>query len=98
MIKGGGVTYALQQVSDGKIIRKEDTIYKLLITATDKNGCRFTKKSAENVHVGDIVFKERFVSGIYQYGYSDRQTASSKLNQTYKKTLPVRIAFRVVMA
>lgn len=88
----------MQQVSDGKIIRKEDDIYKLLVTATDKDGRRFTKKSAQNVHVGDVVFKERFISGIYQFGYSERQTAVSKLNQTYKKTVPVRIAFRIVNA
>ena len=36
--------YGLMQ-SDGKIIRKEAELYKLLITATDKDGKRFNKKT-----------------------------------------------------
>ena len=42
--------YGLMQ-SDGKIIRKEAELYKLLITATDKDGKRFKKKTSANVKV-----------------------------------------------
>ena len=57
--------YGLMQ-SDGKIIRKEAELYKLLITATDKDGKRFNKKTSATVKVGDTVYRERYVSAIFE--------------------------------
>ena len=86
--------YGLMQ-SDGKIIRKEAELYKLLITATDKDGKRFNKKISAAVKVGDTVYRERYVSAIFECT-SDGQSARTHLGHTYKKTGMIRAPFKVV--
>ena len=54
--------YGLMQ-SDGNH-PQEAELYKLLITATDKDGKRFNKKTSATVKVGDTVYRERYVSAI----------------------------------
>ena len=89
--------YGLMQ-SDGKIIRKEAELYKLLITATDKDGKRFNKKTSASVKVGDTVYRERYVSAIFECtcDTSDGQSARTHLGHTYKKTGMIRAPFKVV--
>ena len=89
--------YGLMQ-SDGKIIRKEAELYKLLITATDKDGKRFNKKTSATVKVGDTVYRERYVSAIFECtcDTSDGQSARTHLGHTYKKTGMIRAPFKVV--
>ena len=89
--------YGLMQ-SDGKIIRKEADLYKLLITATDKDGKRFNKKTSATVKVGDTVYRERYVSAILECGcdMTDKQSSRAFVGRTYKKTGLVRAPFKVV--
>lgn len=74
--------YGLMQ-SDGKIIRKEAELYKLLITATDKDGKRFNKKTSATVKVGDIVYRERYVSAIFECTCDTRWTVCTHSSWSY---------------
>lgn len=70
----------------------------VLITATDKDGKRFNKKTSAAVKVGDTVYRERYVSAIFECtcDTSDGQSARTHLGHTYKKTGMVRAPFKVV--
>ena len=103
--------YGLMQ-SDGKIIRKEAELYKLLITATDKDGKRFNKKTSAAVKVGDTVQKGDILFYLADEDSeelktaqtelegtcdtSDGQSARTHLGHTYKKTGMIRAPFKVV--